>query len=219
MGRSMSRVVDMTRARPGERFRFRMIGTPKSWFRYYVDDGSHLDSDKKLEGIPSTRIFSTFAKDLDDGNLCVVVMLHELAKILARKFKMMKVHPGSEFGVDVDITIVYGAIDYLIDVGSVAEDISSDMIDQMEKIWDSVKDDVMNISDDECIAECNIVDWTPSKWVGISNFETDMVLNACSEEPMESFIPFLLKASECSDSELSLLASRILRSIRANEEC
>jgi len=112
----MEMIIDMMSVRPGERFKFRMIGKPKTWYRVFLDDGSYVDVESKVD-IPSTQVFASFVKDRATDALCVIVMPSDMAGLLANKFRMLGVLPGAEHGVDVDISIMSGAYRYFIDVG------------------------------------------------------------------------------------------------------
>ena len=70
----MEEVINIMNAKPGERFRFRMIGKPKFWYRAFLDDGEFLDLESDVDGIPTTKVFASFAIDKYYEKLSVVVM-------------------------------------------------------------------------------------------------------------------------------------------------
>ncbi len=213
----METIVDISMAMPGERFKFRMIGSPKSWYRYFTEDG-YVDCESSIEGLPHSRMFATFAIDRADESLSVVVMNEQLAKTLSAKFRAIKVRPGREDGVDVDVAISSGVLRYLVDIGKVSHIDNPEIISKMDSMWDQLKGEIAQTSAPEEIKEMvsSIIPWAPRKWptaVEISSYEN--IKTALEDGAHEGIlISLLTDVVDIRDDAMSEKASEILRIMR-----
>jgi hypothetical protein len=208
----METVINIMNSLPGERFRFRMIGTPKSWHRYFLEDGSYMDLEKSIGNMPCTKMFATFARDMD-SECCQ----------LAGRFKAVGVLPGAADGVDVDISILGGNIRYLIDIGNMSTLDDPDIIDGMESMWDSVKGDVISYVTAQDIISTpkeSFVEWHPRKWAGmIDTNDAENIKSVLAIGDYRNILAsFLQDVTDIKDEEMAMRASRIIRAMRIIED-
>lgn len=207
----METVIDLFSARPGERFRFRMIGRPKAWFRFYLEEGTVVDCESDIDGVNSYRAFGSFAMDREGDRLSMVIMPYDLATRLASNFKILGVNPGNEIAVDVDIAITDSQQRYFIDIGKVSELPNPEIIERINELWNS---GIVEFSLPEGVDRDSVREWTVPEWHTI---DLDSVEDIEHGNELDILVSFLLRAVDTKDEDTSLMASRILRIIRIKE--
>lgn len=213
----METIIDITKALPGERFRFRMIGQPKSWYRFYLEDGTYVDCEE--DGENALSVFATFAIDRDRESLCVVIMHRELAVDLSGKFKTLGVRPNDVNGVDVDIDVTDRIkARYLIDIGRCSRLDNPDIIEKMNSVWDDFMEGIASFSTDKAEIEgMKTVPWNPPDWPRLPEniYDIDEISALIDNgDYKEILVSFLVETASDQSCDMAPTASKILKAIR-----